>query len=270
LSPWGTAIFSDDFAADLRGEYRDLIGRGVSGPDATRQLVEEYQPDADPDDWEGPVFWLALAATQWTLGRLENMVKARALEVVDLGLDLRRWERDSPARDVKKRRAALAALKTQLLLPPSPPKRVLERYLQTTEFEVGDVLTYRRASGQPALLRVAEHHVDKGGTMPTFEVVDWTGHDVPSLTAIARLGPKRPSGSVLNTRATTRFMVARRSKRDGPTDRLQLIGRQPAAPPALPRRTATLNDWLQHPDGGIALIWWNQLDNWLSEGFGLD
>ena len=220
LGSWGTAIFSDDFAADLRGESRDLIGRGVPGEDATRQLVEEYQPDADPENPEGPVFWLALAATQWKLGRLENMVKARALKVIDQSLDLRRWEREAPPRDVEKRQAALAALEAQLLLLPPPPRRVRERYLQTTEFDVGDVLLYRRTYGQYALLRVAQHHVDKGGTMPIFEVVDWTGYEVPSLAAITRMDPKRPSGSVLDRRATTRFIVARRSKSDGPADRL--------------------------------------------------
>ena len=44
------------------------------------------------DEDEACVFWLALAATQSKLGRLIDLVRDRAIEIIDSGADLRRWE----------------------------------------------------------------------------------------------------------------------------------------------------------------------------------
>ena len=44
---------------------------------------------ADVDD--GPVFWLALAATQWEYGRLDTSVKSKALKVIEKNKDDHRW-----------------------------------------------------------------------------------------------------------------------------------------------------------------------------------
>ncbi len=75
MGAWGTSIFSDDNAADLREDYRDLIGNGLSGSEATDRLIEEWQPDGN-DGYFVATFWLALALTQWKCGRLEERVKA--------------------------------------------------------------------------------------------------------------------------------------------------------------------------------------------------
>src|SRR4051812_21584541 len=89
----GPAIFSDDFACDVRDEYRALLEDQVPDAEATRQIIAA-NPDLDVD--EKPVFWLALAATQWRVGRLEDEVRARALDVIDSGRDLTRWEESGP------------------------------------------------------------------------------------------------------------------------------------------------------------------------------
>ena len=34
MGAWGTAIFADDLAADIKGDFRDLIGDGLSAPKA--------------------------------------------------------------------------------------------------------------------------------------------------------------------------------------------------------------------------------------------
>ena len=118
---WGPAIFSDDLATDIRADYTDLIGQGISSAEATQRLVREYRPHADSDD--GPVFWLALAATQRRLGRLEEVVKHRALQVIDDGTNLRRWERDTSAGQARKRQSALQRLKFKQQLLTDPPHR---------------------------------------------------------------------------------------------------------------------------------------------------
>lgn len=73
----------------------------------------------DPD--EGPVFWLALAATQWKTGRLEDAVKAKALDIIDndVGLHVRE---EAGAAQLRKRKAVLRTLREQLTSP-QPPRR---------------------------------------------------------------------------------------------------------------------------------------------------
>jgi hypothetical protein len=86
---WGTAIFSDDNAADLRDEYRDLVGAGVDGSQATDRLIAKWNRKGDPN--LEPVFWLALSMTQWNCGRLEERVKAEALRVIEDRWAMRPW-----------------------------------------------------------------------------------------------------------------------------------------------------------------------------------
>ena len=64
MGAWGAAVLSDDEACEVRDLYRDLIGDGKTGSEATRETSNEYARSlADSDS--GPVVWLALAAIQW-------------------------------------------------------------------------------------------------------------------------------------------------------------------------------------------------------------
>src|SRR5262249_47710628 len=68
VGTWGTALYSDDLASDLRNDFRGLIGQGLSSNEALDRLSSEYSSllaDAD----SAPVFWLAVADTAWRLGR---------------------------------------------------------------------------------------------------------------------------------------------------------------------------------------------------------
>src|ERR1700722_11442496 len=104
MGAWGTAIFSDDVACDVRDSYRQLVTDGLTGPAATKRLLLEWKEVlADEDD--GPLFWLALAATQWQFGRLEARVKARALKIIANGSSLGRWSAEGEARFLRQRKA---------------------------------------------------------------------------------------------------------------------------------------------------------------------
>jgi hypothetical protein len=87
MGVWGTALFSDDTACGVRDSCVDLVGDGLTGPEATKALLRGcYSALNDPD--ESPVFWLALAVTQWRCGRQESHVLQQALNVIDSGSDL--------------------------------------------------------------------------------------------------------------------------------------------------------------------------------------
>jgi len=63
MGAWGVAIFSDDLAADIRSDFRELIGDGLTPSEATDLLKAEYASSLF-DPHEMPVFWIALALTQ--------------------------------------------------------------------------------------------------------------------------------------------------------------------------------------------------------------
>lgn len=77
MGTWGTGIFDNDDASDLREEFRDLIAAGRSAEEATAELVESH--GAGDGDLEVHDFWLALAATQHALGHVGAGVIERAL-----------------------------------------------------------------------------------------------------------------------------------------------------------------------------------------------
>lgn len=113
----GFGLFQDDVAVDVRGEYLDLLRSGASDADAFRTMLREWTESIADDD-DGPVFWLALAATQWEYGRLNPRTKLQALKIIDQGKGLDRW---AEAGLGKKRQVVLRQLKKKLLA--SPPKK---------------------------------------------------------------------------------------------------------------------------------------------------
>src|SRR5690348_4616287 len=87
MGAWGPGVFSDDTACDIRDDYREYLGEGLTGEQATARILRGYKSSlADPND--ATVVWLALAATQWKLGRLDPETLAQALHVIDAGTGL--------------------------------------------------------------------------------------------------------------------------------------------------------------------------------------
>lgn len=177
MGAWGTGIFQDDTACDIRDDYKDHLGNGLSGPEATARILREYKSTLD-DPHEAPVLWLALAAAQWKLGRLEPTTLANALDVIDSGSDLKRWTPGTA--DFQKRRTALDKLRVQITSPQPEAKKVRKHVLATCDWPVGTLIAYRLNAGNLATLRVIGFHKDKGGTFPLCEVLDWTGTETPT------------------------------------------------------------------------------------------
>ena len=175
MGAWGTGIFADDNAADLRDEYRKLIGDGMPGPQATDKLIAQWAPRGDPD--LEPVFWLALALTQWNCGRLESRVKEEALRVITDGSAMRPW---TGGPDERKRRAVLEAAKQKLESQQPSERKIKKRILATCDWERGELIGYRLLSGDLVVLRMLDRHVDQGGTYPTCELLDWRGSEIPA------------------------------------------------------------------------------------------
>jgi hypothetical protein len=227
----------------------DLVGDGLTGIEATQRLLREWAETLnDPD--EGPVFWLALAATQWKKGRLEDFVLQRAITTIDGGADLERWDVNS--RDYKKRQKVLEKLRAKLTSPQPPPKRIPKRFRDSNTWPVGDLVSYRLVSGRLVIFRVIGHHTDRGGTAPVCELLDWVGDAIPKN--LAALGVRR-GAEITPGFFITQFMVGGVRANERPDDRLCQLGvnLKPSQKPS--QFTVTL---------------WRRLDPLLKERFGIE
>lgn len=187
MSAWGTALFSDDFAKDVRDDYVEKIILGKTNEEATEYVKQTSMPKEDDEDY--PVFWIALAVTQWKKGRLLDDVRQKALEVLDSGGDLERWLEEGPEK-YEKRKKVLADAK-ELLLSPMPPAKKLSvpAYLASTPWKIGDVISYKLAcdeekyplyAGKYVLLRVTDHYTNqKGVVIAVIAAYAWCGSKAP-------------------------------------------------------------------------------------------
>jgi Domain of unknown function (DUF4259) len=170
MGAWGVGIFSNDSAADIRDDLRDLIAEGVSAEAATSRLREEYGiGDGGPDDHD---FWLGLAAAQHSIGHVDENVRSRAMDIIDAPEELQRWQ----PKDRRRRQAALQKLRERLGQSPPKPKRLRPRTKVDTRLEEGQHVLVD-VGGRRVLLRVTGVTHDKGGRYPHAVVLAWNGSD---------------------------------------------------------------------------------------------
>jgi hypothetical protein len=176
VGTWGPAIFSDDLACDIRDEFRELVSNGASPKEATEAVCSRFKDSCDDPD-EGSVFWVALASTAWSLGRLEDSVKTRALEAIEKGEDLVRWD-DSNLR--MKREVVLKKLAEKLRGPPHKLVQISKPKPLETDWERGEVVGFQMLDGRWTLLHVRMLKETASGRYPIVERLGWFGQDLPS------------------------------------------------------------------------------------------
>ena len=67
MGAWGTGLYSDDVAHDVRYLYKELLMVGLSNEEATQKLIKDSQWLIN-DMYDGPVFWfvLEIGRASWT------------------------------------------------------------------------------------------------------------------------------------------------------------------------------------------------------------
>src|SRR5438552_3597830 len=186
MGAWGAALFADDDAADLRGDYRAYLADAQSDARATDLAARDYDADLDRPG-ETTAFWLALASIQWRMGRLDPRVKAVCLTIIDNAIDLEKWA-DSPDRG--KRAAVLAKLRATISSP-LPPAKPMPRPLpvQLPGWAFGEVVGYRMANGKYALLHALNYRAWSTAAVraPVVSILNWLSEPVPDQETIDRL-----------------------------------------------------------------------------------
>jgi hypothetical protein len=166
MGTWGVAVFADDVAMDVRGDWREAILAGQD-PAAATETLEAAYADQGPDD--AIIFWLALAAAQMETGRLLDRVRDRAVAIIDAGADVERWQEESDGL-ARQRAKVLDRLRKKLVGPQPTPKR-LRRPPTAVQFDVGDVVfIHNREFDRYATILVVDHYESEGQKHP---VVEW-------------------------------------------------------------------------------------------------
>jgi len=185
MGTWGTAIFSDDLACDIRDDYIKEIIRGKTSEEATQTIKSNHFPIVNNAE-EQPVFWIALALTQWKKGRLLAEVKDEAILAIDSGADLLRWESE-PGKIQEKRKNELEKAKQILLSPMPPAKKIpIPSWMKDDPWQLGDLISYRITNkditypqyvGQYVILRIVETRAiqTNGPKCNFYAIYNWCG-----------------------------------------------------------------------------------------------
>lgn len=92
MGTWGTGIYQDDMACDVRDAYQEKNENGISCEESTNQLLKEYNSDLEDFPETANIFWLALTKAQIESGTLDNRIRDKAIEMIDKGIDLQNWK----------------------------------------------------------------------------------------------------------------------------------------------------------------------------------
>jgi hypothetical protein len=171
-----------------------LLEDGIPDEETTRRVIEGFASSTGPHH---PTLWIALAGSQLGVGRLEEHVRDRVLEIIDSGYAIRSWLADQgyeevpdqlppPAGLVSRRRAALVKLRTRLVGPQPAPKRIRKPRQHVTDLVPGDVLSYT-VGREIALFRVVRIDHDRTGSVPVVAWLAWEGNEVPDVKVISQL-----------------------------------------------------------------------------------
>ena len=134
---WGPELYDNDSACDVQDGYLDFLQDGLGNEEAYEKMLEhfgEYLGDQDE-----PIFWLALAETQWKVGRLRADVKEKAMEWIQNEGYLEMWDGDPKDRTGWQR--TLQKLKVKLERPMPKEKRVPQ--VDRNPWNLHDVYAYK-------------------------------------------------------------------------------------------------------------------------------
>ncbi len=193
MGAWGTSLYSNDTVCDIRGDYADKLKRGKTNEEATQELINENQ-DILGDIEEEPLFWFALADTQWNYGRLLPEVKEKAIYFLEQEEELERWQ-DSGKKQIDAWKKSLASLRKKLEMSQPPEKKVSKYRLYQCKWQLGDVFAYRFSS---------DYSREKGfaGKYTAFRKVSestwWPGHIIPVVQVYKLISNSLPSINYLS------------------------------------------------------------------------
>lgn len=109
MGTWGTGIFQNDIADDVKTTYINKLKMGKSDENALEETISE-NIDYLSDSEDSLDFWFSLASIMYDYGRLNEEIRCKVITLLESGNDFERWTE----REYKKRRTELEKLKTKM------------------------------------------------------------------------------------------------------------------------------------------------------------
>ena len=189
MGTWGTSLYANDTACDIRGDYVDKLKRGKSNEEATKELIEENK-EIEGDFEEEALFWFALADTQWNYGRLLPEVKKKALFFLENEKELERW-REAGGKKLNSWLKTLAEFRIKLNSPLPEKKKISQYRFYQCPWKLGDMFAYQFSSeyskernfyGKYIVFRkVSEDTYWPGHIIPVVQVYKWISDEIPQI-----------------------------------------------------------------------------------------
>lgn len=188
---WGYSLYSNDTACDVRDVYKKSLVECENNIDAYKKTYDACKDYVGSD--EEPLFWYALAETQWRLGRLMPEVKQNALFWIKQNGGCLIWEDD--VNYCEKWISTLERLRILLESPMPPEKKVLKQVeVETNPWNVGDVYAYQFRSerskeigayGKYILFqKIADQKWYENSLFSRIQIFDKLFDNVPSIEVI--------------------------------------------------------------------------------------
>jgi hypothetical protein len=190
---WGTEIHSSEFTEDLRYKFKDLIADKLDPEKARQFLQNEYLILDTNNSTSTNHFWLAIASVQREYELLEDIVKQKALEIIESGVNINNWkEQGFAAEMLEERENWLQNLKSLLLDPEKyKPKKIRKRSI--CPYQVGDVFYYQSENKSYYLFKVVDIKKDEGGIYCIALPLNYKSFSLPNHSAefYQKLTPNR-------------------------------------------------------------------------------
>lgn len=120
MGRWGTGIYQNDVAEDVKNLYIGYLKSGKSDDEALQLLLDEFENEINDSD-DSLDFFFALADIMWKKGRLTEKIKKIALNNIDIDLNSCKWETKTEHRQRAKK---LEELRKRLESPMPERKKV--------------------------------------------------------------------------------------------------------------------------------------------------
>lgn len=143
MGTWGTGIYSNDTAGDVRDACKDIFAF-YDVEEGNQKLFDFFKEVLQQEyiDNDYASFWYALSDWQWKHGMLTEYVKNKTVELLSGYAGIKEWEESGNVKDVIKRKKVLDSLKTQLEKP-QPPVKKPKLSLVKPKHKPGDIIIFK-------------------------------------------------------------------------------------------------------------------------------
>ena len=203
MGTWNARLFSNDTTCDVKDTYMEYLKKQLSDEEVFQKTYEEYEELIGTD--EEPLFWYAMADTQWNVGRLMLDVRDKAMKYIQKEGGIELWEEVSGG--AAKWRSTLQKLEDKLNTPMPPRKRIPKPIeFVRNPWNIGDVYAYqfhtKKAEehgmyGKYILFqKVGDVEYYENNVYSVVQVFDCVFDNVPTLDAVQdiRVLPLVPAG----------------------------------------------------------------------------